>query len=61
MIVTSEEIDGTVEQYYNSPGLESGVALLNNTTAGHCMKNVHSINGIEIEPTLSGEMCLSVS
>ena len=52
MIVTSEEIGGTVEQYYNSPGLESGVALLNNTTAGHCVRNVHSNNVIEIEPIL---------
>ena len=47
MIVTSEDIGGTVEQHYNSPVLESGVALLNNTTAG---RNVHSINVIEIEP-----------
>ena len=60
MVVTSEEIGGTVEQHYNSPGLESGVALLNNTTAGHCVSNVHSINVIEIEPILSGEMCLPV-
>ena len=61
MIVISEEIGGTVEQHYNRPGLESGVALLNNTTAGHGVRNVHSINVIEIEPILSGEMCLSVS
>ena len=51
MIVISEEIGGTVEQH-NSPGLESGVAPLNNTTAGHCVRNVHSINVIEIEPIL---------
>ena len=31
MIVISEEIGDTVEQHYNRPGLESGVALLNNT------------------------------
>ena len=62
MVVISEEIGGTVEQHYNSPGLESGVALLNNTTAGHGVRNVHSINVIiEIEPILSGEMCVSVS
>ena len=61
MIVTSEEIGGTVEQHYNRPVLESGVALLNNTTTGHYVRNVHSINVIEIEPILSGEMCLSVS
>ena len=60
MIVTSEEIGGTVEQHYNSPGLESGVALLNNTTTVHCLRNDHSINVIEIEPILSGEMCLLV-
>ena len=52
MIVISEEIGGTVEQHYNSPGLESRVALLNNTTAGHCVRNVHSINVIEIGPIL---------
>ena len=57
MIVISEEIGGTVEQHYNRPGLESGVAQLNNTTAGHCVRNVHSINVIEIEPILSEEMC----
>ena len=61
MIVISEEIGGTVEQHYNSPVLESGVVLLNNTTAGHYVRNVHSINVIEIEPILLGEMCLSVS
>ena len=61
MIVISEEIGGIVEQYYNSPVLESGVAPLNNTTAGHCVRNAHSINVIEIEPILSGEMCFSVS
>ena len=61
MIVISEEIGGTVEQHYNSQGLESGVALLNNTTAGHCVRNVHSINVMEIEPILSEEMCLPVS
>ena len=54
MVVISEEIGGTVEQHYNRPGLESGVALLNNTTAGHGARNVHSINVIEIEPILSG-------
>ena len=52
MIVISEELGGTVEQHYNRPGLESGVALLNNTTAGHGVRNVHSINVIEIEPIL---------
>ena len=52
MIVTIEEIGGTVEQHYNSPGLDSGVAPLNNTTAGHCVRNVHSINVIEIDPIL---------
>ena len=52
MIVISEEIFGTVEQHYDSPGLESGVAPLNNTTAGHCVRNIHSINVIEIEPIL---------
>ena len=61
MVVTIEEIGGTVEQHYNSPGLESGMVLLNNTTAGHCGRNVHSNNVIEIEPNLSGEICLSVS
>ena len=55
MIVISEEIGGTVEKHYNRPGLESGVALLNNTTAGHGVRNVHSINVIEIEPIL---LCL---
>ena len=60
MVVISEEIGGTVEQHYNSPGLESGVALLNNTTAGHCVRNVHLINVIEIEPILTGEMCASL-
>ena len=52
MVVISEEIGGTVEQHYNSPGLESGVALVNNTIAGHGVRNVHSINVIEIEPIL---------
>ena len=52
MIVISDEIGGTVEQHYNRPGLESRVAPLNNTTAGHCVRNVHSINVIEIEPIL---------
>ena len=52
VVVISEEIGGTVEQHYNSPGLGSGVALLNNTTAGHGVRNVHSINVIEIEPIL---------
>ena len=52
MIVISEEIGDTVEQHYNRPGLESGVAPLNNITAGHCVRNVHSINVIEIEPIL---------
>ena len=61
MVVTSEEIGNTVEQHYNRPGLESRIALLNNTTAGHCVRNVHSINVIEIEPILSGEVSLSVS
>ena len=61
MVVTSEEIGSTVEQHYNRPGLESGVALLNNTTADHYVRNVHSNNVIEIEPILSGEVCLSVS
>ena len=37
MIVASEEIGGTAEQYYNRPVLESRVALLNSTTAGHCV------------------------
>ena len=60
-MVISEEIGGTVKQHYNRPGLESRVALLNNTIAGHCVRNVHSINVIEIEPILSGEVCLSVS
>ena len=55
MIVTSEEIAGTVEQHYNRPGLESGVALMNNITAGHCVRNVHSITVIEIEQILSGK------
>ena len=53
--VTSEEIGGTVEQHYNRPVLESGMALLNTTTAGH------SNSVIEIEPILSREICLSVS
>ena len=61
MVVTSEEMGSTVEQHYNRPGLESRVVLLNNTTVGHCLRNVHSINIIEPEPILSGEMCLSVS
>ena len=61
MIVISEEIGGIVEQQYNRPGLESRVALLSNTIAGYCVRNVHSINVIEIEPILSGEVCLSVS
>ena len=61
MIVASEEIGGTVEQHYNRQVLGSGEALLNNTTAGHCVRNVHSINVIEIEPIFSGEVCLSVS
>ena len=52
MIVASEEIGGPVEQHYNSPGLESRVALLNNTTAGHCVRSVHLNNVIEIEPIL---------
>ena len=60
MAVTSEEIGGTVEQHYNRPGLESGVALLNNTTAGHCVRNVHLNNVTENEPILSGEMCISL-
>ena len=60
MIATSEEIGGTVEQHYNSPVLESRVTLLNNTTAGHGVRNVHSNNVIEIESILSGEMCLPV-
>ena len=60
MVVISDEIGGIVEQHYNSPGLESGVVLLNNTTAGHCVRNVHAINVIEIEPILSGEMHLPV-
>ena len=61
MIVISEEIGGTLEQHYNSPGLESGVALLNNTTAGHGVRNVHSINVIEIEPILLwGSVCISL-
>ena len=61
MIVASEEIGGTIEQHYNRSGLESGVALLNNTAAGHCVRNVHSINIIEIELILSGQVCLLVS
>ena len=61
MIVASEEIGDTVEQHYNRPGLESGVPLLNNTTAGYCIRNVHSINVIEFEPILSEEVYLSVS
>ena len=60
MIVISEEIGGTVEQHYNSPGLDPGVALLNNTTAGHCVRNVHSINVIEIGPILSGDVFISL-
>ena len=47
--VVSEEIGGTIEQHNNRPLLESS-ALLNNTTAGHCGRNVHSINAIEFEP-----------
>ena len=61
MIVASEEIGDTVKQHYKRPVLGSGVVLLNNTTAGHCVRNVYTINVIEIEPTLSGEVCLSVS
>ena len=61
MVVASEEIGGTVEQHYNRPVLGSGEALLNNTTAGHCMRNIHLINVIEIELILSEEACLSVS
>ena len=61
MIVISEEIGGTVEQHYNRPGLEFGVALLNNTTAGHGVRNVHSINVIKIEPILLwGSVCISL-
>ena len=52
--------ESTAQQRTLLAGLESGVALLNNTTAGHCVRNVHSSNVIEIGPILSGEMCLSV-
>ena len=60
VIVASEEIGGIAEQNYNRPMLEFR-ALLNNTTAGHGVRNVYSINVIDSEPILSGEVCISVS